>query len=118
AHIPPSYELVTVKLQNGETLRGFLRSQTNFEIALQDLQGQFHLLQTNQIANISTDTQPVMSPVSASPQELQNLVAYLSGLDGVKPRNALSTDDNESGGVSFSEILQSPSKNWLTYNGN
>ncbi|HWF66941.1 MAG TPA: c-type cytochrome, partial [Acidobacteriaceae bacterium] len=117
-HISPGYEFVTVKLQNGETLPGFVRSQSNFETALQDLEGQFHLLPTSEISDITSDKKSPMPPVNASSEELQNLVAYLSDLNGVKPGNTLGTEDSGSGGVSFSEILQSPSKNWLTYNGN
>lgn len=117
-HISPGYEFVTVKLQNGETLRGFVRSRSNFEIALQDLEGQFHLLSTSEISDITSDKKSPMPPINASSEELQNLVAYLNDLNGVKPGNTLSTEDSGSSGVSFSEILESPSKNWLTYNGN
>ena len=42
--IAPGYGLVAVRLRNGQTLRGFARSRTSFDLALQDLKGVFHPL--------------------------------------------------------------------------
>jgi PQQ-dependent dehydrogenase (methanol/ethanol family) len=118
AHITPGYQQVTVRLQNGETLRGFARSQTNFEIALQDGNGQFHLLGENEIASITPDKQSAMPAVNANPEELQNLVAFLSRLTGVKPGKAGAPEASEPAGIPFSRILHPQSGDWLTYNGN
>ena len=85
ARIAHGYELVTVRLRDGQTLRGFARSRSSFDIRLQDLEGKFHLLQEGQICAIQDETQSLMPPVKASPEELQGLIAYLSRLTGVKP---------------------------------
>src|SRR6266550_3137229 len=42
--IAPGYELATAQLRNGN-IRGFVRNRSNFDILLQDLTGQFHLIQ-------------------------------------------------------------------------
>lgn len=118
AHVTPGYEFVTVRLRDGETLRGFVRSQSNFEIALQDLNGQFHLLRQSEILAVNKDQQSPMPPVHASPEELENLMAYLGGLTGVKPGIVETTAPSESSGISFSKILHPPPDAWLTYNGN
>jgi putative heme-binding domain-containing protein len=44
AQITAGYGLVTVNLRNGQTLRGFARSRTNFNLQLQDLTGVLHPL--------------------------------------------------------------------------
>src|SRR5579872_5102776 len=49
AQITPGYELVDVHLRDGQTLRGFARGRTNFDIQLQDLKGEFHALSLDQI---------------------------------------------------------------------
>ena len=72
ADITPGYELVTVRLRDGNTLRGFARNRSNFDIRLEDLQGKLHLLEEGQIASIVNETQSVMPPVEASPEELQD----------------------------------------------
>jgi PQQ-dependent dehydrogenase (methanol/ethanol family) len=118
AHMTPGYEAVTVSLRDGGTLHGFARSQSDFETVLQDMKGQFHFLQAKEITSISQDEQSPMPPVNATPEELQNLLAYLSGLDGVKAGTAATAEPSQTEGVSFSDILHPKSGDWLTYNGN
>ena len=50
ARIAPGYGLVSVRLRNGRTLRGFARSRTSFDIAVQDLTGAFHPLSLDDVA--------------------------------------------------------------------
>ena len=50
ARIAPGYELVTVRLRDGKTLRGFARSRTSFDLALQDLKGVIHPLSLDQVS--------------------------------------------------------------------
>ena len=118
AHMTPGYEAVTVRLRDGGTLHGFARSQSDFETVLQDSKGQFHFLQAKDIASISQDEQSPMPPVNATPEELQNLMAYLGGLTGVMPGTATTAEPSQAEGVSFSDILHPKSGDWLTYNGN
>ena len=118
ANLTPGYQTVTVHLRDGKTLRGFARSRSNFEMVVQDLKGQFHLLQEDAVSSVSEDKQSVMPPVKTSSEELQNLVAYLSRLTGVKPGAAKVTGPSEPSDISFSRILHPQPGDWLTYNGN
>jgi PQQ-dependent dehydrogenase (methanol/ethanol family) len=117
-HLAPGYGMVTARLRDGETVRGFARSHSNFEVVVQDLKGQFHMLQIDAISSFSEDQKSQMPAVKASPQELQNLVAFLSGLTGVKPGVAMVNGPSEARGVPFSRILNPRPGDWLTYNGN
>jgi PQQ-dependent dehydrogenase (methanol/ethanol family) len=117
AHITPGYELVTVQLRDGQVMRGFARSRSNFDIRLQDLEGRFHPLQEGQISAIQDERQSLMQPVKASQGELQNLMAYLSRLTGVKPGVPAVVDGAEHGGIDFSRILNPKPGDWLTYDG-
>jgi putative heme-binding domain-containing protein len=85
--VTPDYESVTVYLRNGHTLHGFARSQSDFEITLQDSDGKFHRLLQNQILSIRKDSQSPMQPVHAGPEEMENLMAYLSGTDWSRAGN-------------------------------
>src|SRR5579862_8982849 len=51
-HVTEGYELVTLHLHDGGTLRGFLRSRSNFDVHLQDLQGRLHSLSNDRITQI------------------------------------------------------------------
>ena len=117
ADITPGYRLVTVKLEDGRTLRGFARSRTNFDIRLEDFQGQLHLLEESQIASVVDEAGSPMPAVNASPEELHDLLAYLGGLSGVKPGTLNASPPVRTEGVDFERILHPRKGDWLTYNG-
>jgi PQQ-dependent dehydrogenase (methanol/ethanol family) len=116
-HITPGYEMVSVKLRTGEVIRGFARNRSNFDIRLQDLNGNFHLLQSDQISSIDDEKQSPMPPVKATPEELNNLMVYLGRLTGVKPGVPIPPGPAENGGIDFSRIVNPKPGDWLTYNG-
>jgi PQQ-dependent dehydrogenase (methanol/ethanol family) len=119
-HISPGYRLVTVVLRDGKTLRGFARGRSNFELQLQDLDGSFHLLQSPEIASVTEDSHTLMPPVDGTPEQVQNLSAYLSRLSGIEAGalpapNAQHTPQPQD--VDFSRILDPRAGDWPTYNG-
>jgi PQQ-dependent dehydrogenase (methanol/ethanol family) len=116
AEITPGYQLVTVHLPDGKTLRGFARSRTNFTLVLQDLEGGLKTLSLARVAKIDEENRSLMPPSSASPDELQNLLAYMSRLTGVQP-GVNATASPAKGGIEFSRILNPKPGEWLTYNG-
>ena len=117
ARIAPGYGLVTVHLRDQKALRGFERSRTNFDLALQDLNGAFHPLSLDKVSSITEEKGSTMPPVKASPDELQNLVAFLSRLTGVQPGVPAPPRSSSDGATDFSRILNPKSGDWPTYNG-
>ncbi|MGH9325504.1 MAG: c-type cytochrome, partial [Terriglobia bacterium] len=117
ARITPGYGLVTVRLRDGRIVRGFARRRSSFEIIVQDLKGQFHPLMKNEITSVQEEKQSEMPPVRAGAEELQDLIAYLSRLTGVKPGVAKVASSPQSGGISWSRILHPQPGDWLTFNG-
>ncbi len=115
AQITPGYELVTLRLKDGKTLRGFARSRTNFDIQLQDLTGGLHSLPLDRISSVADEKKSLMPPLKASPEELQNLIAYLSKPAGMPPGAPTSARSND--GIDFSRIMNPKPGDWLTYNG-
>src|SRR5207249_4314962 len=68
-----------------------------------------------QIAEIEEEKQSAMQPVSASSEELRNLVAYLSTLTG--PARETLTSAASAPGINFARIRNPKPGDWLTYNG-
>src|SRR4029077_4008102 len=101
AQTTSGYALVTVRLRDGGTLRGFVRSRTRFDIQLQDLKGVFHPVSLDRVSAIEEEKQSLMPPVKATPGELQNLVAYLSGLSGVNSAAPTASRTAGEGGIYF-----------------
>jgi len=119
ARIAPGYELLTLHLRGGGTLRGFERSRTKFDIAVQDLQGKIRPLSLDHVVRTDTNSkQSHMPAVKAEAAELQNLISYLSSLTGVKPGASLAARAASPGGVDFARILNPKPGDWLNYNGN
>jgi PQQ-dependent dehydrogenase (methanol/ethanol family) len=118
ARTAPGYEMARVRLGDGRTLRGFVRSRTRFDLQLQDLNGGFHSVPLDRVSSIDEEKQSHMPPLQASGEELQNLLAYLSGLTGVKPGAPTSSRPAAAGGVDFARILNPRPEDWITYNGN
>ncbi len=119
--IAPGYALVSVRLKDGKSLRGFARSKTSFDLTLQDLQGALHPLSLDSISAITEEKQSLMRPVDVPAQELQDLVAFLSRLTGVQPivqsGMPASAINSATGGIAFSRIVNPKPGDWLTYNG-
>jgi PQQ-dependent dehydrogenase (methanol/ethanol family) len=117
AEITSGYDLVTVHLQGGGTLRAFARNRGDVDVELQDLEGKFHLLHEGQFSSVTDEKRSLMPPVKASPQAFNDLIAYLSQLTGVKP-GMVPAVQSTSGGIDFSRLLHPNPGDWLTYNGN
>jgi PQQ-dependent dehydrogenase (methanol/ethanol family) len=118
ARIAPGYGLVTAHLRNGQAMRGFARSRTSFDLALQDPKGVLHPLSLDQVSRITDEKQSFMPPVKAAAGELQDLISYLSRLTGVQAGEQTSSRDSSGAGIDFERILNPKAGEWLTYNGN
>ena len=120
SRIVPGYDLVSLELRNGGAVRGFARNRTAFEIVVQDLKGGFHPLSLGRVARVTEEKSSLMPALKASAAELQNLLAFLSGLTGVKPGPiaGAAASPPTPGGVGFAGILNPKPGDWPTYNGN
>lgn len=121
ARITPGYELVTVHLRDGRSLRGFARGRTNFDLQLQALDGQFHMFDERQIRHVEEGKQSLMRPLSAGAEEQRDLIAYLSTLSGVKPGvtpGPIAEQRSDRAPIEFARIRSPKPGDWLTYNGN
>jgi PQQ-dependent dehydrogenase (methanol/ethanol family) len=118
AQITPGYQVVAVHLRDGQRLRGFARNRTNFDIQLQDLKGVLRSIPLAQVSDITDENHSLMPPVKAGPDEVRNLIAYLSRLTGVQPGVTMSHDSFANDGIDFSRIMNPKPGDWLTYDGN
>lgn len=76
-----------------------------------------HLLRERQIAAIDDEKNSLMPPLRADDEELQNLIAYLSKLTGVKPGATNMANSAALNGIPWSRILDPRPGDWLSYNG-
>ena len=112
--ITPGYEMVSLQLKSGKTARGFLRARTNFDLQLQGTDGTFSTFQQNDIAEIRKEPTP-MKPVTGTPDQIRDLVAFLSSLGKAGP--PVSSQPSNNPGIAFSRIEKPLEGDWPTYNG-
>ncbi|MCI0337623.1 MAG: PQQ-dependent dehydrogenase, methanol/ethanol family [Acidobacteria bacterium] len=127
ARLAPGFKLVSVRLHDGRLIRGFARNESNYDLQLQTLDGKFHLLRYQEIAELVRETTSLMPEVEATQVEMRNLLAYLSRLSGVAAAKAepvtgpidssLVGTRNIDGGITFTEIAEPRMEDWPTYHG-
>jgi PQQ-dependent dehydrogenase (methanol/ethanol family) len=121
ADIAQGYGQVEVKLKDGELIRGFVRNQSAFDLQLQTVDGRWRSLSQDKIAELTRKPGSPMPRFNGADTEFENLVAYLSHLDG-KPGNELRAryvraQKELPGAVSFESIRNPAEGDWPSYNG-
>jgi PQQ-dependent dehydrogenase (methanol/ethanol family) len=113
----PSYRAVTVHLRGGQTLRGIAKNESAFDLQLLAEDGKLHLLSKDQIGEIVRE-KSLMPKVDAAPEDMRNLVAYLSRLS-TDPNSKATLAVGELGpGISFADVARPKAGSWPTYHGN
>ncbi len=77
-------EAATVLLNNGQTLRGVAKNRSNYSLQLIDTKGVLHLLQMNDVKQLTlseTTSMPTDYATRLSRTELRDLLAYLATQD-------------------------------------
>jgi PQQ-dependent dehydrogenase (methanol/ethanol family) len=115
-HIKPGYEVVNLQLAGGSTLRGFARNRSRYNMQVQDLAGQFHLLAASEFTLLREEKTSLMPEPRCTPVECRDLVAYLSSLGGVS-LGAKVFPFPSAGGPGFEEVAHPKPGDWPTYHG-
>ena len=112
----PSYRAVTVRLRNGQTIRGIAKNESPFDLQLLGVDGKLYLLLKDQVAEVTRE-QSLMPKVEATPSEMRDLIAYLSRLT-IDPNATDILGSGETGpGISFAGVAQPKPGDWPTYHG-
>ena len=114
--IKTGYEMVRVTLQGGGAIRGFARNRNRYNLQLQDLEGRFHLLQGERIAEVVNEPSSLMPEPRCGDGQCRDLLAYLSGLTGVAAGQRGQPLERE-GGPSFDRIANPKPADWPSYHG-
>src|ERR1017187_6732333 len=117
AQVSDSYAIVSVRMRDGSTVRGFARKETLHSLQLQTTDGRLIVLRDGEYEITERDKKSAMSPLSATPEEERNLIAFLSRLGGL-PAGALPGPGETVGRDAIDQILHPKPGEWPTYNGN
>jgi PQQ-dependent dehydrogenase (methanol/ethanol family) len=110
------YDMQSVILRDGTTLRGFARHRSSHSIDLQTLDGRLHLLDESQYTKIEPDPRLFMPAFNGTADQYRDLIAFLSSLDGVHVGSntaAIGTVPPEA----IRAVAQPNPADWPTYSG-
>ena len=108
------YEVASVRLRSGETIRAFLRNESLYDLQLQAFDGRLHLLRRADVAGIEREAASYMPALKAEPTELQDLLAYLANPRVEPPARAA---PDLPGAISWDGIAHPQPGDWPTYQG-
>lgn len=114
ADFPGTIQNVTLK--NGTHLRGFVRNRTENNMALQSLDGKFHLLDADAISDVERETQSYMPAAKLAGNQRRDILAYLSSLGGINPGPVTASVPPPSS-ADIAAVMQPKSGDWTNYYG-
>lgn len=110
------YQVATVELKSGQTLRGFIRNESGFDLQLQGFDHQLHLLTVGDIASVTREPNSLMPALHITPEEERDLVACLSHAKELTALPALPAEALP-GAVQWEQVMHPRPGEWPTYNG-
>ncbi|MBZ5622367.1 MAG: c-type cytochrome [Acidobacteriia bacterium] len=121
AQVSDSYATVSVRMRDGNTVRGFARKETLHWLQLQTLEGRLIVLADGEYEITGREKTSAMPPLIATAEEERDLLAFLSRLGGL-PAGALPGGGETVGDAidqaAIDRILRPKPGEWPTYNGN
>jgi PQQ-dependent dehydrogenase (methanol/ethanol family) len=110
------WAVADVWLADGTALRGFVRNQTEHEVALQTLDGQFQLLDESEYTAVTREQQSFMPSLNLGSEQRRDLLAYLTSLAGVEEGPAVGLPSPVRR-ADIEQIMKPQTGDWPSYNG-
>jgi PQQ-dependent dehydrogenase (methanol/ethanol family) len=117
AAITVGYGTVAVTLNDGSTLQGFARAQGSHDLVLQTSDGKLHLLRDTDYQSVVPEKYTTMPPFAGKPDELRDLLAYLSRLGGVGVGPLTAAAPAAPTAAEIDQVAHPKPGDWPTYNG-
>jgi putative heme-binding domain-containing protein len=98
-NLPADKKATTVVTTAGQTITGMLRTNNNFSLSLQTLDGSFHFLPKSELTQVDVGSHSLMPATTLNSKEVDDLVSYLlrTGDESAKrtPAHSSKSDDND-----------------------
>ena len=111
---PHGYEVATVRLASGATVRGFLRNESLYDFQLQGFDGRLYMLRRDEVKSLERETAPYMPALKSTGPDLENLLAYLAAPHA---ESAPLANTNLPGAIDWNRIAHPRPGDWPTYHG-
>ena len=110
------YEVASVALKSGKTVRGFIRNESGFDLQLQGLDHQLYLLTAGDIASITRESDSLMPSLQATAEQERDLLSCLAHAQELTALPATS-EVPLPGAIEWGRLVHPNPGDWATYNG-
>jgi len=110
----PGFEVATVRLRAGPSVRGFLRNESLYDLQVQGFDGRIYLLRRAEVTGIERDAASYMPALHSTGTDLQNLLAYLANPPAASPVRAAA---DLPGAIAWDRVARPQPGDWPTYHG-
>lgn len=117
AIITDGYDMYSVELNNGSTLRGFARALGSHDIVLQTDDGRLHVLVDSEYRKLTPDKRSAMPAFQGTASERRDLLAFLSQQNGIGV-GAVKEPQVPVTQAEMDAIMRPKPGEWPSYNGN
>jgi putative heme-binding domain-containing protein len=76
-NLPADKKATTVVTTAGKSITGMLRTNNNFSLSLQTMDGQFHFLSKSELTQVDVGSRSLMPVATLNSREVDDLVSYL-----------------------------------------
>jgi cytochrome c oxidase cbb3-type subunit III len=98
-NLPADKKATTVVTTAGQRITGMLRTNNNFSLSIQTLDGSFHFLPKSELTQVDVGSHSLMPAASLNSKEVDDLVSYLlrTGDESAKhsPAHSSKSDDHD-----------------------
>jgi cytochrome c oxidase cbb3-type subunit 3 len=98
-NLPMDKKATTVVTTAGQSITGMLRTNNNFSLSLQTLDGSFHFLPKSELTRVDAGSHSLMPAATLNSKEVDDLVSYLlrTGDENAKrsPAHPSNSDDHD-----------------------
>ena len=117
ASVLEGYAVVTARLRDGATVRGFARNRSAGDLQIQAFDGRFHFVSRGDVEGVEDRAGSLMPVLALDEGDTADLLAFLSRQDGsgALAKRALSAESDS--GLPFDRIVHPRPGEWPTYNG-
>ena len=110
----PGFQVATVRLRSGQSVWGFLRNESLYDLQVQGFDGRLYLLRRDEVTAIERDAASYMPALKPAATDLQNLLAYLASPRAESPTQAA---PDLPGAIPWQRIAHPQPGDWPTYHG-
>jgi PQQ-dependent dehydrogenase (methanol/ethanol family) len=111
------WQVATVRTAKGESIRGFIRNESDADLELQSFDGRLHLLSKSGVVGIARETQAIMPAWSGSAEAMHDLIKFLQTAPDSQGGASGQAPQTSAGGIAWDKIVNPKAGDWPTYHG-